>query len=150
MQLPRRKRNRLAGYDYARPGVYFITISTKNFLPAFGRIEDGRMLLNEAGCIVKKQWLWLQERYDCVKLDAFVVMPDHIHGILILSPIGGKIKPLPELMGAFKTTSSKLIHMAGNPDFHWHKSYHDRIIRKNGEFDRIQRYIRNNPARWGR
>lgn len=150
MHLPRRKRNRLAEHDYSRPGAYFVTINVKGFLSTFGRIEDERMLLNEAGRIVERQWRWLQEQYACVKLGAFVVMPDHFHGILIITPSPQEIKPLPDLIGAFKTTSSKLIHLAGDSDFHWHKSYYERIIRKTDDLDRISRYIQANPARWGR
>ncbi len=97
-------------------------------------------------------------------LDQFVVMPDHIHGILFINdpvvgtgrdlsekkrggrdrPLQTKIKPLPEFVGAFKTTSSKLIRQT-EPNFTWQRSYHDRIIRTDQELDRIRHYIFHNP-----
>jgi putative transposase len=147
-----RKLNRLKGYDYSQNGAYFVTFNVKNFLPYFGKIENGKMILNEYGKIVSQQWLWLHERYHYITLDVFVVMPDHCHGILHITENGGvsdeKIKPLPELIGAFKTTSSKLIHRSGLPEFQWHKSFHDQIIRNGQALRNIRNYIINNPQNW--
>jgi REP element-mobilizing transposase RayT len=79
-------------------------------------------------------------------------MPNHFHGIIwIIAPVGErdvKIKPIPEFIGAFKTTSSKLIHRAGNEQFKWQKSYYDVIIRDNESLQRIREYIRDNPKHW--
>ena len=86
------------------------------FLIPFGDIENQKMILNSFGEIVKKQWFWLAEQYPYTELHAFVVMPNHIHGIIEIKRKNAisqnqKIKSLSQLMGAFKTTSSKQIHL---------------------------------------
>jgi len=168
-----RKRNRWYGYDYSIPGYYYITICTQYRICHFGAIVDGKIVLNEIGEIVKKQWLWLPEHFDYIKLDEWVIMPNHFHGIIEIinenyykitgngisvgngrdrslhKPNNPKIKPLPEIIGAFKTTSSKLIHQKqNNLYFAWQKSFHDRVIREDDDLDSIRYYIRQNPARW--
>ena len=158
MDLKERKLNRLAGFDYSNGGYYFVTICTKNRINCFGNIVDGQMVLNECGQIVEHQWIWLQKQYKYVELDEYVIMSNHIHGIIIIDPVfvgngrdhslHEKIKSLSELIGAFKTTSSKLIHQLGMRTFHWQKSFYDHIIRNEHSLFRIQEYIRNNPAKW--
>ena len=160
-----RKLNRLSGYDYSTAGSYFITICIKNRECLFGEILDGEMKLNESGKIADEQWKWLFQQYNYIRMDEYVIMPNHFHGIIHIVVGNGnidnvgngrdrslrqKIKPIPELIGAFKTTSSKLIHRNGNTEFHWQKSYHDRIIRNERELYRIQKYISNNPKNWNR
>ncbi|MCD6596888.1 MAG: hypothetical protein J7L04_04330 [Bacteroidales bacterium] len=90
-------------------------------------------------------------------LHDFVVMPNHFHGIIeinrknidITVPKKSiKIKPLPQLIGAYKTTVSKHIHLVGNNNFAWQRSYHDHIIRNDNEYHRITNYIHNNPRNW--
>jgi len=104
------------------------------------------------GLIASEQWEWLGKQFEYLDLISFVVMPDHVHGIIrinvpeILS--NQKIKPLPELLGAYKTTVSKRIHASGDIYFKWQKSYHDHIIRNNVELSRIMNYIENNPINW--
>ena len=108
-----RKRNRLQNYDYSHGGYYFVTTSTKHHEEFFGNIENNTMILNEYGEIVQKQWLWLADQYEYIKLDEYIVMPNHCHGIVAIDSVGtgrdlslqGKIKSLSELIGAFKTTS---------------------------------------------
>jgi len=75
---------RLKGYDYSQPGTYFITIVTQGRSSLFGEIVDGKMRLNNAGKIVQQEWRRLGQRFPHVELDAFVVMPNHIHGIVII------------------------------------------------------------------
>ena len=147
-----RRHNRMPRYDYSQNGYYFVTICTKDRREWFGNVQNDIMELNEYGQIVKKQWIWLSEQYNYIKLDEFAVMPNHLHGILII--IGGgrdrplqKIKSLSELMGAFKTTSSKLIHMAGLKGFHWQRSFYDHVIRNENELMQIREYILNNPKK---
>ncbi|SDW21178.1 transposase [Nitrosomonas communis] len=78
-----RRSIRLQGYDYAQPGAYFVTICTQHRLCLFGEINDGKMQLNEAGKMIQEVWHQLPMRFDTLALDEFVVMPDHIHGILV-------------------------------------------------------------------
>ncbi len=150
--MENRKPNRLQKYDYSQNGYYFVTICTKDRYEWFGEVKDDVMELNEYGQIVKKQWIWLSEQYNYIKLDEFAIMPNHLHGILII--VGGgrdrplqKIKSLSELVGALKTTSSKLIHMAGLKGFHWQRSFYDRVIRNEKELMQIREYILNNPKK---
>ena len=175
MELKQRKLNRLKNFDYSQEGYYFITINTKKFISYFGEIKNKKMILNPYGKILEKQWLWLAKQYKYLQLDEYTIMPNHFHGILIIdSPsikgggnlsvrntrecsvqsiwgehfIQKKIKPIPELIGAFKTTSSKLIHLAGLNEFKWHKSYYDHIIRNEITLYNIRKYIKENPLAW--
>ncbi len=160
-----RKRNRLKGYDYSTDGYYFVTICTKDRKEFFGEVKKGSMILNRFGKIVKERWLWLAGQYPYVQLDENVVMPNHFHGILIIDHTAGncrdrspqvhsqsidqqKIKPLPELIGAFKTTASKMIHKSGLAEFQWQKSFHDHIIHNDVALYRVRKYVLNNPLKW--
>ena len=129
-----------------------MTICVQDRVNYFGDVTDGKMALNEFGKIVDRQWLWLKQNFSYVDLDEFVIMPNHFHGILIIGPVGmgrdpylQKIKTLPQLIGAFKTTSSKLIHQSGLLDFQWQKSFYDHVIRQDESLDKIREYIVNNP-----
>ena len=149
-----RKLNRLKDYDYTQVGYYFVTICTKDRKRWLGEIKEGVMILNEYGEIVRRQWMWLAEQYQYVKLDEFVIMPNHFHGILSIVGNGRdgslrcKIKSLSELTGAFKTTSSKLIHRTGLSEFLWQKSFYDHIIRNEQDLNRVREYIINNFLTW--
>jgi REP element-mobilizing transposase RayT len=152
-----RKPNRLKYYYYSNGGGYFVTICTKDRINHFGEIQNGEMILNEYGKIAKEQWLLLQKQYEYVLLDEYCVMPNHFHGIIfIFNDVVGngrdrslqKIKSLSSLVGAFKTTSSKLIHQVGNISFKWQKSFYDRIIRSQKELNNIWNYIHYNPLEW--
>jgi len=159
--LPQRKPNRLQGFDYSSDKLYFVTVCVDKMVCSFGHVSKGEMHLNEYGKIADRQWHWLAEQYKYVALHAFVVMPNHIHGIIEInsSPVRAarerpvqeeliKIKSLSELMGAYKTTSSKLIHQAGLASFKWKRSFHDHIIRRSDALIIIENYIENNSQKW--
>ncbi len=152
-----RKLLRLKGYNYSRSGAYFITICTQNGECFFGNIDNDKMVLNECGKIVEQQWCWLFDQYDYLKMGEYCIMPNHFHGIIWICPVivgNGrdrslhKIKPISELIGAFKTTSSKLIHLNVTQSFKWQKSFYDVIIRDDESYNRIVEYIKNNPRNW--
>jgi REP element-mobilizing transposase RayT len=150
-----RKKQRLSQYDYSTPGAYFINVCVENMRCRFGEVRDGSMNLNETGKIVNNQWNWMFEQYPYIHRDEFVIMPNHVHGILQIAGNGRdrslqeqKIKTISELIGAFKTTSSKMIHLAGQPDFKWQKSFYDHIIRDEKELHSVREYIVNNPMSW--
>ena len=118
------------------------------------------MALNEFGKIIKKQWVWLAKQYSYVYLDEYVIMPNHIHGIIGICreqinivetgrdlSLQLKIKSLSELIGAFKTTSSKLIRQNGLSDFRWQRSFYDHIIRNAKSLEKIRKYIYYNPVK---
>ena len=87
---------RLKGYDYSRAGLYFITICCHHRVPRFGVVVNGKMELNEFGKIAYAEWLKLSERFSNVELDSFQIMPDHMHGIIILNnPVGAGFTPAP-------------------------------------------------------
>ncbi|MEI7596125.1 MAG: transposase [Bacteroidota bacterium] len=156
-----RKRNRKFGFDYSTEAKYFLTICTDNRICHFGNVENGEMILNEFGEIADNQILWLEQQYPYFLIHNHIVMPNHLHilcEIIPNSPVRTgrdlspqslpKIKSISELMGAFKTTSSKKIHLAGNTDFKWQRSFHDHIIRNNTSYENIFNYISENPAKW--
>lgn len=146
----------------------------QNRICSFGEIINSEMTYNVVGQIVLQQWEWLQNRYDYVLSHSFVLMPNHIHAILeitnenvgtgrdlsnqneILDQRTGldlslqnkKIKSISEIIGAFKTTSSKKIHEYGVVDFRWQRSFHDHIIRNKESYDSIYAYIMSNPQNW--
>jgi putative transposase len=169
-----RKPNRLKGYDYSSDNLYFVTSCVQNRKCCFGEIVPvntvgtghdlsqqpiiPKMILNQYGDIAEKQWYWLSEQYQYVVLHAFVVMPNHIHGIIEINrahvrtgrdlSLQPKIKSLSELIGAYKTTISKQIHLIGFLEFQWQRSFHEHIIRGEKSFKTISDYIYNNPVNW--
>jgi REP element-mobilizing transposase RayT len=163
---------RLKGYDYTRPGAYFVTIVTKNREYLFGDVVAGVMKPNDAGCIIETVWHELPARFPIVELDAFIVMPNHIHGIIILSdpvdPVGAGSprptaraglprpwarKPRPyigQIVAFYKYQTTKRINqIRGTPGApEWQRNYYEHIIRNDDELSRIREYIQNNPAAW--
>jgi len=124
---------------------------------------EAEMILNEFGIIANNQLEWLQNQYPYIFLHSYIVMPNHIHAVIeidsnLLKTVQNlyepekivKIKSLSQIMGAFKTTSSKLIHEAGNIDFAWHRSFHDHIIKDEKAYLNIVNYIENNPNSWNK
>ncbi len=115
--------------------------------------DEIQMNLNEYGQIAKNQMHWLEEQYPYVIIHCFVIMPNHVHVILeidksLVSDEEIKIKSVSELIGAYKTTSSKHIHLKGLLSFAWQRSFHDHIIRNAISYKRIFNYIEVNPLRW--
>ncbi len=150
-------------FNYASPGAYFATAVVKNRLCVLGEIKDSICILNSYGEIVGDQWRWLLNKYPYLAVDEFVVMPNHFHGIINIDVGNGrdrslqrqepedpqsKIKSVSELIGAFKTRSSKSIHDAGLESFQWQKSFYDRVIRNERELNGVREYIQTNVLRW--
>lgn len=173
--MKNRRSIRLPNYDYASNGAYFVTICTQNKQYWFGDIIDGKMILNKYGIIVSESWKWLHDQYDYIKLDAHIIMPNHLHGIIIiyhqigdLRCTGGsryigdlcfmgdsriaptKFKSLGRLIGAFKTVSTKRIneiYYDGQIKL-WQRNYYEHIIRNEIELNNIRKYINDNPIKW--
>lgn len=82
------KRNRMHGFDYSSDAIYFITICTKDKIHHFGRIQNGKMNLNEEGKIAEEQILWLKKQYSYFELHNFVVMPNHVHLLELMGILG--------------------------------------------------------------
>jgi len=154
-----RKLNRLKGYDYSRNGVYFVTICTNKHHEIFGEIVGAGLVptvvtpivqLSENGKIAENEIMKIEQHYDCVFIDCFVIMPNHVHLIIIISNDSGRAtgraSPSPTLgnvIGGYKSGVSRL---CGFPV--WQRSYHDHIIRDIDEHFKIAEYIKNNPATW--
>lgn len=167
-----RRSLRLKGYDYAQAGAYFVTVCTRNRECLFGDVVGDLMALNAAGNVVQRVWYELPTRFPRVRLDAFVVMPNHVHAIVIITdsdegaassaptpydgvpgPVGAGLA-LPNRLGdivrAFKSLSAitvnRLLSRSGQPL--WQRNFYEHIIRDDGELDRVRQYIADNPARW--
>ena len=144
---PIRKTIRLPHFDYSHPGSYFVTIVTHQRQPIFGEVLIGKMILFNAGVIVQKTWDDLPKHYPGIRLDGFVVMPNHIHGVITLI---GSNHPLTEIIRGFKSFSARRINLVrdllGQPV--WQRNFYEHIIRDEIEFQKIMDYIETNPARW--
>jgi putative transposase len=157
-EINHRRSIRLKGYDYSRNGAYFVTICSWERESIFGELIDGKMHLNDWGLIIEATWCWLGKQYSYLELVDHVVMPNHLHGILLFDRYRGGsrtapteiIKPLGRILGAFKTRSTKLVNefrqVPGTVI--WQRNYYERIIRNESELDRIGEYIVFNPANW--
>jgi REP element-mobilizing transposase RayT len=92
-QIHHRRSIRLKGYDYSQAGLYFVTICTQDRIFRFGNIVNGEMFLNEFGQIAHNEWLKLPERFPNVEYDVFQIMPNHVHGIILLVDVGAGFTP---------------------------------------------------------
>ena len=158
--IPRRKRNRLREWDYSTPHWYYVTICTQNHCEWFGKIIEGKMVLNEYGKIVNKYWRAIPDHFSDIRLDEYIIMPNHIHGIIIIEDpsevrnrhacsVHRQHQRLPVVIGSFKSTISRTINKMQNDfKFQWLKSYYDHIIRNEKSLDNIGLYIRGNPMSW--
>jgi putative transposase len=141
---------RLNGYDYSASGAYFITICTHEREHLFGDIVDETIELNILGDIARSHWQQLSQHHPNIIMDESIVMPNHLHGIIVLESLTGNTKSISEIIRGFKTFSAKAINkergLRGIPI--WQRNYYDRIIRNELELDRVRQYIINNPRNW--
>jgi len=167
----------LPDFDYTQPGAYFITICTHDRIHLFGEIRDGKMVLNESGRIAYDEWMQTPKIRPDTTLDEFVVMPNHIHGIIRRGdPAGRPCRGNPPgrpcakttngpasgsigaIIGQYKSLTTKRIRAArlGTPmatvrgiaTMIWQRGYYDHIIRDDESLNRIREYISNNPLKW--
>ena len=153
-----RKRMRLKEYDYSLPGYYYVTVSAQNGQEWFGEVTDGEMVLGMPGRIVEMSWREIPNHFDNVELDEFVVMPNHLHGIIIIKkeivgdrhacPLRRQYQLLPVIIGGFKSAVSRQMHVSKIAGFRWQRSFYDRVLRGEKELKAIREYIRNNPQQW--
>ena len=154
MNLPDRKTQRLKNYDYSQKGYYFINICTHNKEHLFGKIMDGQVVLNKYGSIAQQELANIPMRYANVELNKFVVMPNHIHIILIVNDFGSlteRSRPfptVPKIIGLYKSGVSRLIRELRAGVTVWQKSYYDHIIRTEEDYQDIWQYIDTNPLKW--
>jgi putative transposase len=153
---PKRRSIRLREYDYSQSGAYFVTVCVRNRECLLGEIAGGAMLMNRFGLATASTLEWLKERYAYVDLDEWILMPNHVHAIILIDgrDVGAvrepPVKPLGSLVGAFKTVSSKKINqMRGTAgQMVWQRNYYEHVIRSESELERIRDYIYSNPQAW--
>ena len=156
--MKERKKIRLEDYDHSKSGYYFVTICTKNRIQVFGSVKEGRMNLHGYGEIVKECWYDLPKHYLNCSLDSFGIMPNHVHGIIVIDSrdiVGNGSKPFPthglsEIARGFKTFSSRRINekLKDGRRFEWQKSFYDHVIKNEKSPENLRRYIMYNPLKW--
>jgi putative transposase len=172
-----RRSIRLKGYDYELAGAYFVTICTQGRACLFGVVADGEMCLNDAGRMIEQWWFELNQKFPAVETDEFLIMPNHLHGIVVITdvPVGADLRvgPVPEgerpahqgahagaplqtVIQWFKTMTTneyiRAVKTASWPSFNrrlWQRNYFEHIIRDEESLLRIQQYILDNLSRWG-
>lgn len=152
----RRKRLRAQGFDYAEPGAYFVTVCVDRMEHRFGHVHDGCVHLNEAGALILGVWTRIPSRYPDVELDSFVMMPNHLHGILFIGQ--GERGPSPflsRIVQAFKSESTveygrgvKAGHFPRYERALWQRGFHDKILRDDRMLEAARSYVEGNPGRW--
>jgi len=172
--LPKRRSLRLKAFDYTQSGAYFVTVCTQGKNDLFGTIVDGQMQATEFGRVVGDCWQALPNHFPNVQLDAFIVMPNHIHGILIIDsperarhavplqsrvlessgkfaiPVSGALSTI---IRSFKSAATKRINECGRGAASraqkiWQRNYFEHVIRNDESLDKIREYILKNPFQW--
>jgi len=164
--------SRLQDWDYASAGYYYVTICTYNRTNYFGEIGNGNMHLSRIGEIAQQCWSEIPKHYPMVKLDEFIVMPNHVHGIINIvetqnfaslqnddtkssktheltfkNTFGPQSKNLGSIIRGYKAGVKKWTTI-NNVVFRWQPRYYDHIIRDEESLTRIREYIKNNPLQW--
>lgn len=171
-----RKSIRLRDYDYAQVGAYFVTIVTQGRACLLGDVVNGEMHLSDAGRMIERWWLELNRKFPAVDTDIFVIMPNHFHGIVVISDtiVGADLcvgllsakthadqegahigAPLPKIVQWFKTMTTNGyiagVKTQGWSPFSgrlWQRGYYEHVVRGENELNRIREYIANNPLQW--
>jgi putative transposase len=167
--LHQRQSIRVKEYDYTQAGAYFVTIVTHQRDCLLGDIQNGTMVLNAFGQIADECWRSIPEHFPSVELGASVIMPNHVHGIIIISgvgathvesvgarhasplqnpPRGAPPRSLGAIVGSFKSAVTKRIGREHNVTGIWQRNYYEHIIRDDKDLQRITDYIEANPSRW--
>jgi REP element-mobilizing transposase RayT len=169
---------RIKGYDYALPGAYFVTLLCSGRSCYFGEIVEGKTRQTKIGNLVHQCWMRIPNYFDCVRLDEFILMPNHLHGIIFIydslgkgeafakfnsnihdsisanaSPlrqIGTQPGSLEAIIQNFKSVSTRLVNTKHFKPGHkiWQRNYYERIIRNERELNAIRQYILDNPLNW--
>ena len=151
--IHKRRSIRLKDYDYSSPGEYFITICTFQRECTFGDIRNESVYLSNEGIIIKRHWEEIPNHFENVELDEFIIMPNHLHGIIVLKESVGaihesplrmtqqqrRIMTLPKIIGRFKMESAKEINVLHKTPGHpvWQRNYYEHIIRDEKDFENI-------------
>jgi len=158
----RRKDIRIPEFDYSQPGAFFVTIVTKDRKTLFGQVDNGKMVLNNVGKLAEEVWLALPTHFPNVELGEWVIMPNHIHGIISINVEATHASPLPRIskgpapgsigaiIGSFKSAVTKRVHQNSKNTNNnlWQRNYYEHIIRNERDYQAIYDYIIANPLNW--
>ena len=163
-KLPKRHSIRLPEYDYSSPGVYYVTLYVQERKLLFGEIVDGEMRLNDTGEMVQRLWLRLPNKFPGIQLDEYIVMPNHLHGVVKIvgadpcvrpEPVECLKTPLPKIIQWLKTMTTNAyirgVKKYGWPQFPgklWQWSFYEHVIRNEDDLNSVREYIVSNPLRW--
>ncbi len=147
---------RLKEWDYSTPWWYYVTICTKDMKCWFREIKNNKMILNRLGETVYNFWMNIPSHYKKIDIDYFVIMPNHIYGIIIIYAVETGHAPslqstgptLGNVIGSFKSAAAKWAHKNNFQSFSWQSRFYDHIIRNENDLFRIRNYIQNNPLKW--
>ncbi len=156
-----RKPNRLKDFNYSQAGYYFITISTKNNFNYLGEATESNIILNDYGKIAEKYWSYIPKYYKNVGIDVYTIMPNHIHGILIIEDEPNNINSKNDnsnknikygkisiIINSYKNIVTKTIRNKNNElNFGWHRSFYDHVLRDDKSLAKIREYIIQNPLK---
>ena len=153
------KQHRLPYFNYASSALYFITICTKDRIHYFGEISGGKMVLSNFGSIADEYWQMIPQKSPFAQLDVYVIMPDHVHGIIALNNPSEepflkqkefKIRPhsISTVIKGFKSAVTIKCRNIDPSIRIWQARFYDRIIRDEKELIAIRNYIINNPMQW--
>ena len=158
-----RRSIRLGEYDYSIPNWYYVTICTKNFKCWFGEIKNSKVIHNELGKTTVRYFNGIPEHFKNTELDYFVVMPNHVHGIIIIGDDVGTLdrgslqegefgkmvkNSLSIIINQYKGSVTRFARQNGYPGFTWQSRFYEHIIRNDNDLFRIRTYIENNPLKW--
>ena len=156
-----RKNSRLKDFDYSQPGYYFVTLCTKDKINYFGKVTDSEISLNRLGKIAEYNWEQIPKHYQNVQIDTYIIMPNHIHGIIIINEaqIINQLKfersstiprygLLSKIINSYKNIVTKTIKSEfGETQFRWQRSFYEHIIRSENSLSSIREYILQNPLK---
>ncbi len=162
--VPVRRSIRLRGFDYSSNNLYFVTLCVQDRKPILSKVVGDRAFLSPYGRLADQLWANLPDKFEAIALDEYVIMPNHIHGIIIINAGREDRAPtLGQIIAYYKYQSTKQYNLsvgagssrplmlAGSsrpfPKI-WQRNYYEHIIRDEDDLNRIRKYIRNNPINW--
>ncbi len=153
------KSTRLPNYNYGANGYYFVTICTQDGLHYFGEIINHKMVYNRVGYLAIKFWREIPKHFKYIEMDAFIVMPNHVHGVIRINKRNGGdvcatvetrkclVSTISSIIGSYKSICTKIINRTFSAtNFKWQSRFYDEIIKNDEHLYNVRQYIKNNPT----